>query len=258
MRAPPRPVSDCAMGVACCIVAREAATTKRAKSKAYKLCDRAYGDKKTIDLQKLRGACQQDTTEALNAVVLPYGLTALACVILNEISQPEAVATLLEHGADPFVSPDRSFIRTAFGIAIKYDKVELLALLLDRVRTHDDWRRLVGSLLEVPCLVNGSAGIAKGIRVELDDGSRGTTLRNDQAGKAKVRLDDETEVWAEICSLRVLAALPSSCKHLFIARAEASGCDEDLLAEIQGLEDGSYGDLPRALSAGSVAIFVGG
>merc|ERR1712217_797885 len=138
---------------------------------------------------------------------------------------------------------------SAVGFALKYERTDLLPLLL-KPADNTVWEQLVNRVLQPPSI---AGGIGAGVWVKI----KGKRAKTSSSGKRQVPVqfpDCENPqkcsgpaTYVDVQELTVLPALPQASKDALARAAVDAGCPESTVAKLNALEDGHYGVEPREI-----------
>eukprot|EP00746_Dinoflagellata_sp_MGD_P098668 gnl/MRDRNA2_/MRDRNA2_39914_c0_seq1.p1 gnl/MRDRNA2_/MRDRNA2_39914_c0~~gnl/MRDRNA2_/MRDRNA2_39914_c0_seq1.p1 ORF type:complete len:245 (+),score=39.24 gnl/MRDRNA2_/MRDRNA2_39914_c0_seq1:77-811(+) len=220
----------------------------------YQVCHKAWPDGK-INLAKLQTALTS-SPEVVNESVAPYNWTALECAVLCKEPHLDAIKLLLKCGADPLGNEKKAFHDSPIGIAIQYEKLGALKMLLTGA-TLREWERLAAAIMVPPVgLVNEWGVAAKWVEV---DGQAGEIVKQDQRASLKdfvaaTRMDEKHFIKYESGvedkgvhyeRIKVLPQLPAAVKAEILESATANRCPEGILMQFRSLKEGTYGSIPQ-------------
>jgi len=229
------------------------------KATPYTVCLDAYQSQKPIDINLLKQALTVMEPNTIDECKEPYSFSALTLTLLNSNSQPETTKLLLDAGAEMFETKSGGGFHTCpVGIALKYDRVADLEVMLLRFK-EKDWDRLIAGVMVPPDVTGNGVGVAMGIWVWVR-GQRAKTkvevLGINTGKETTVIFDDETEATVKVEEIQPLPAVPANSKAVLIKVAEAAGCGAQILVPLSLLQDGTYGTMPRGW--GTLAVLAGG
>eukprot|EP00746_Dinoflagellata_sp_MGD_P041305 gnl/MRDRNA2_/MRDRNA2_199940_c0_seq1.p1 gnl/MRDRNA2_/MRDRNA2_199940_c0~~gnl/MRDRNA2_/MRDRNA2_199940_c0_seq1.p1 ORF type:complete len:250 (-),score=59.31 gnl/MRDRNA2_/MRDRNA2_199940_c0_seq1:101-850(-) len=232
------------------------------RTTVYQACHAAYPNGQ-ISLGKLQKALDSSTPDELNQSMPPHGWTALECAILIQEPQLDAVKVLLKYGADPFSNGSKAFHDAPLGLAMRYERIEIMKALLAPIRSRAAFERLAAGIMAPPEGLVSQWGVAvkwvevDGRTAEVVPGrsslrlSIASAIDEDAKSKHCVKYEDGTEEVVGFDKLNVLPVVSADVKPELLASATANGCPEDILVQFRSLKAGHYGQMPR--QGGSIA-----
>jgi len=206
----------------------------------FNLCFDACNLQQPVNVAVLQAACTALAPGAVNEAVSPLGLTALDCVVLNEVEQPEAVQVLLRSGADPFGNPSREFSHSPIGRALLSERIKILKVLLAKLDSEASWKRLTKGIMAPPDIIEPGTWVsAHGRRAKTVD--IGIFGGNGLRKSALLRFDDGSESTVDFGDLKARPAASALARSALITAADSSACcSGSLRKQLKDLEVGRY------------------